>query len=140
MRTVFLVPRRADGGHRDKVWAWCRRRWETLFPDVPIYEGHHDEGLFNRSAAINNAARAADADGHWDLAIVIDSDVLLPLTQVRAAINVRTFGTPDPLNREDMIQPGWREWTVSVRAARRLRTWSTWTLEQKREARKAAKA
>jgi hypothetical protein len=53
--------------------------------------------------------------------------------RVRAAINVRTFGTPDPFDREDMIQPGRREWTVSVRAARRLRTWSTWTLEQKGE-------
>ena len=83
MRTVFLVPRRADNGHRDKLWAWCRRRWETIFPDIPIIEGHHEEGPFNRSAAINRAARAA---GEWDLAIVIDSDVFLRQSQVQAAI------------------------------------------------------
>jgi hypothetical protein len=86
MRTVFLVPRRADGGLRDQLWAWCRRRWEAEMPDVPIYEGHHTEGPFNRSAAINHAARLADADGHWDVAIVIDADVFLPIPNVRAAI------------------------------------------------------
>lgn len=86
MRTVFLVPRRRDGGHRDHLWAFARERWRTLFPDVPIYEGHHDEGLFSRSAAINRAARLADKDGRWDQGIVIDSDVLLPVSQVRAAI------------------------------------------------------
>lgn len=85
MRTVFLVPRRADGGQRDAIWAFCRARWEALFPDIPIYEGHDDEGLFNRSAAINRAARQADEDGMWDYAIVIDADVLLPRSQVEQA-------------------------------------------------------
>ena len=83
MRTVFLVPRRKDGGHRDALWEWCRERWEALLPDVPIVEGHHDDGPFNRSAAINTAAGLA---GDWDLGIVIDSDVLLPISQVGAAI------------------------------------------------------
>ena len=90
MRTVFLVPRRSDadvGGHRDKLWKWCRTRWESLFPNLPIYEGHQNEGLFNRSQAINRAARLADADGHWDQAVVIDSDVLLRQSQVQAAID-----------------------------------------------------
>lgn len=87
MRTVILVPRRADGGQRDRLWDWCRRRWERHFPELPIYEGHHLEGPFNRSAAINRAARAADADGRWDHAVVIDSDVFLRVSQVRAAID-----------------------------------------------------
>lgn len=86
MRTVFLVPRRADKGLRDDLWRWCRARWEALMPDVPIYEGHHDAGPFNRAAAINLASRLADADGHWDVAIVIDADVFLPIPNVRAAI------------------------------------------------------
>lgn len=90
-RAVFLVPRRADP-HRDQLWAFCKRRWEMLFPDVPIYEGHHEpaEGPFNRSAAINRAARLADVDGHWESGIVIDSDVLLKQSQVQAAIDTAT--------------------------------------------------
>lgn len=87
MRTVFLVPRRADGGQRDRLWAYCRARWRRLFPDVAVYEGEHLEGPFNRSAAINRAAELADADGRWDVGIVIDSDVLLPRAQVQAAID-----------------------------------------------------
>ncbi|HET8784073.1 MAG TPA: hypothetical protein VFM38_00440, partial [Candidatus Limnocylindrales bacterium] len=83
MRTVFLVPRRNDDGPRDALWRYCRARWERYFPDVAIFEGHHDDGPFNRSAAVN---RAAEAAGEWDLGIVIDSDVMLSVSQVRAAI------------------------------------------------------
>lgn len=70
---VLLCPRRADGGHRDRLWAHTRSFWSQLFPDWPIYEGHHDRGPFNRSAAVNRAAAEA---GAWDLAVVIDADVL----------------------------------------------------------------
>lgn len=82
-RVVFLVPRRRDGGHRDKLWTYCRARWEKYFGDIPVIEGHHEEGSFNRSAAINRAAREA---GDWDLGIVIDSDVMLGVSSARAAI------------------------------------------------------
>ena len=87
MRTVLLVPRRDDRGQRDALWRWCKARWERYFGDIPIYEGYHDEGPFNRSAAVNTAARMADADGRWDLGIVIDSDVFLKVSSVRAAID-----------------------------------------------------
>lgn len=83
MRTVFLVPRRADNGHRDALWAYARARWEKYHPDIEVIEGHHDEGAFNRAAAINRAARLA---GEWDFAIVIDSDVMLARSAVKAAI------------------------------------------------------
>lgn len=82
-RVVFLVPRRNDNGHRDEVWEYAKRRWQRYMPDVEIFEGHHDDGPFNRSAAVN---RASDAAGDWDFGIVIDSDVLLSVSQVRAAI------------------------------------------------------
>lgn len=86
LRVVFLVPRRADGGHRDELWRWARARWERLFPDWPIVEGHHDAGPFNRSAAINLASDLADDDGRWDVAVVIDSDVFLRASVVREAV------------------------------------------------------
>lgn len=81
MRTVILVPRRADGGPRDRLWEFCRPRWE---PFGPIYEGHHDEGPFNRSAALNAAAREA---GDWDIALVVDADVLIDLSHARRALD-----------------------------------------------------
>jgi len=87
MRAVFLVPRRADNGPRDAIWTWCKARWETLFPDIGIYEGEHTEGPFNRSAAVNRAAELADVDGRWDMGIVIDADVFLRASQVQAAID-----------------------------------------------------
>jgi hypothetical protein len=86
-RTVILVPRRADGGPRDRIWAWCRARWERLHPELPIVEGHHTVGPFSRSAAINEAARLA---GDWDHAVVVDADVFLPPAQVREAIERAT--------------------------------------------------
>lgn len=43
--------------------------------------------------------------------------------RVRSALNVRMYGTPEPPDREDMIQPTWREWTVAVTTARRLNAW-----------------
>lgn len=87
MRTVILVPRREDHGPRDLAWMWCRARWERLFPDATIYEGHHTRGPFNRSAAVNLAADLADQDGRWDFAIVIDADIFLRASQVRAALD-----------------------------------------------------
>lgn len=86
MRVVFLIPRRKDNGVRDRLWEAARRRMEVLHPDIPIFEGHHDHGAFNRSAAINRASSLADKQGKWDLGIVMDSDVVLSAKQVRNAI------------------------------------------------------
>jgi len=84
-RVVFLVPRRRDGGQRDRVWDYCRGRWERLLPDVAVFEGHHDVGPFNRSAAVN---RAAELAGDWDVGVVIDSDIVLSISQAEAAIEM----------------------------------------------------
>lgn len=84
MKTVTLVPRRADGGQRDALWRHCRARWEHDYPDWPIHEGHHTEGLFNRSAAINAASAEA---GEWDVAVIIDSDIVCDPRIVRDAVD-----------------------------------------------------
>jgi hypothetical protein len=86
-RSVILVPRRSDGGQRDELWAWCRRRWLGLLPQLELYEGHHDDdGPFNRAAAINTAAALADADASWDFAVIVDADVWIDPANVTAAI------------------------------------------------------
>jgi hypothetical protein len=95
MRTVILVPRRDGIAERDATWRWCKNRWQQVFPDVAIYEGHHEahEGKFNRAKAVNRAAELATKDGDWDIALVVDSDIFVPLRQVEAAIETaRTTG------------------------------------------------
>jgi mannosyltransferase OCH1-like enzyme len=89
-RVVTLVPRRDDGGWRDRLWAFCRARWEAEHPDFAIFEGHHNHGPFNRSAAINRAA--ADA-GDWDVALIIDADIIPNAEAVERIVDVaRTTG------------------------------------------------
>lgn len=83
MRVVFLVPWRTDNGPRAAAWAVCRKRWEAQFPDWPIFEGRSPDGPFQRAAAINDAAVQA---GDWDVAVVIDADVMLPAANVQEAV------------------------------------------------------
>lgn len=90
-RVVLLVPRRRDLGHRDRLWAFCRAWWEETFPDWPVYEGHHDDGLFNRSAAVNLAAAMA---GDWDVGVIIDGDVLGDPARIREAVSLAAQGGP----------------------------------------------
>lgn len=106
MTVALLVPRRADNGHRDRLWAVCKPRWEKLHPDWAIVEGHDEEGLFNRSAALNRAAAAA---GDWDVGVVIDSDVLLPPENAQAAVDAAT------INRR--VTWGHRRWRGLTRRA-----------------------
>lgn len=81
---VVLVPRRSDGGRRDRLWQHCRSVWESRH-DWPIYEGSHDDGPFNRAAAIN---RAAEAAGEWDVALIIDADVIGAPDSIEAAVDL----------------------------------------------------
>lgn len=77
------MPRRDGDPHRDRVWRWVKRRWATVHPDWPLYEGHHDGGPFNRSAAVNTAARHA---GDWDVAVIADSDLVIDAELVHDAV------------------------------------------------------
>lgn len=87
MDVVILVPRRADHGWRDALWRYCRGMWQERFPDWRLVEGEHagDEGPFNRSAAVNRAAAAA---GDWDVAVIIDSDVIPDRRGAETAVGV----------------------------------------------------
>jgi hypothetical protein len=85
-RVVILVPRRAGIEDRDRLWEHARAWWERDYPDWQIVEGHHDVGPFNRGLAINRAAQEA---GDWDVAVIIDSDVLCPdVSPVKAAVDM----------------------------------------------------
>jgi hypothetical protein len=116
-RVVLLVPRRADHGLRDSHWEHCRNVWAGDFPGWPIVEGHHgpEEGPFNRSAAVNRAAALA---GDWDVAVVIDSDVVPDPAAVRWAVEEarRSGGPASAFNvRKNLNQAG----TAKVKAGYR---------------------
>jgi hypothetical protein len=105
MNVVILVPRREDGGHRDALWAWCRARWEAEYP-WPVFEGHHRDGLFNRSAALNLASSLA---GEWDVAVIIDADVWANPDAVREAVRLAAEAPRMVLPytiRKDVNEPG----------------------------------
>ena len=122
MNVRLIVPRRADRGHRDRLWRFCRAYWERELPGWEIVEGHHDDGPFNRAAAINRAAV-----GGWDVAVIVDADVIVDAELVaRAATQAPTTGrmtlpfqTRWSLNRQgtEKILSGdekgsWRPWAA----------------------------
>lgn len=84
-RSVILVPRREGFVDRDRLWQWTRSWWERELSKLPIVEGHHNTGLFNRSAAINTAARLA---GDWQTAVIIDADVICHPPAVLEAVEL----------------------------------------------------
>jgi hypothetical protein len=115
MTEVILVPRRDDNGHRDALWdGLVKPWWERHQSHMPIIEGHHTEGLFNRSAAVN---RAAEIAGDWDVAVIIDSDVICHPGRVKEAVKIaRSSGKmvlPHTV-RYDLTWPA----TIDVQAGR----------------------
>lgn len=84
MNVAVLVPRRSDGGRRDQLWSFVKARWTRHHPDWVVSEGHHDDGPFNRSAAVNRASAAA---GDWDVAVIADSDSFVSESQITDAIS-----------------------------------------------------
>lgn len=84
MNVVILAPWRTDNGHRARLWAHCRALWQERH-GWPIYEGASPDGPFNRSAAINDAAAAA---GEWDVALIIDTDVICAPDSITAAVEL----------------------------------------------------
>lgn len=84
-RVVILVPWRAGDPHRQKLWDFTKVWWQRDYPDWPIYEAPGPSGPFNRSAAINEAAEGA---GDWDVAIVIDADIIANSDAVHNGVSI----------------------------------------------------
>lgn len=78
-----LVPRRNDHSHRDHLWRWTQQAFWNQLDGYRIVEGHHIEGPFNRSLALN---LAADLAGNWDVAVIADSDAFVPPEQLNEAV------------------------------------------------------
>jgi Glycosyltransferase like family 2 len=83
MSIPVLVPRRLDHGWRDEIWDQLKTRYWGLLPGFRVCEGFHDDGPFNRSAAINRAAESR----HWDdVAVIADADSFVPREQLLEAV------------------------------------------------------
>ena len=84
MKVVILAPLRNLDAERQALWQRARPTWEVF--GWPIFTAPGpEEGPFNRSAAINQAARLA---GDWDVALIIDSDVIAHPQAVRDAVDI----------------------------------------------------
>ncbi|OYN80435.1 galactosyltransferase-related protein [Mycolicibacterium sphagni] len=83
-----LVPYRPDHGHRDELWAFVQRAFWNRLP-YTVVEGAHDDGPFNRSAAVNRAANDA---GDWDVAIIADADTWVAPTNLAKAVDQAAAG------------------------------------------------
>lgn len=81
---AILVPRRADHGHRDRLWAHVAHRLDA--GGWRIAEGH-DVGRhqFRRSTALNRAAALVpDAD----VLVIYDADTIVAHEQIRSAVAI----------------------------------------------------
>lgn len=75
---IVLVPLRKDYGRRDRIWTHLKRHhWKNH----TVVTGKSPDGPFNRSAAINQAAKQTG----WDVAVIADADTWVPDDQLRAA-------------------------------------------------------
>jgi hypothetical protein len=77
--TKVVVPWRPDNGEREALWAFCSRWWgaQSVSPTL----SPSPDGPFNRGAAIN-----AGLTGDWDVAVVMDADVICSRDQIELAV------------------------------------------------------
>lgn len=82
MIPVF-IPWRPDHGYRDRIWQHLQSHYWAKLNGFRVVIGESPAGPFNRSAALNNAARAVD----WDVAVIADNDSWVPAHQLHQAID-----------------------------------------------------
>jgi len=66
-----LIPYKPDNGLRDRLFKWVKTFYETMMPEVELCIGESFSVPFNRSQAINIAAKQATRD----VFVIADADV-----------------------------------------------------------------
>lgn len=72
MKASVLIPHKSDGGQRDRIFEWTMRRYKEVFPGLEVCVGESPGEVFNRSAAINAAARQATRN----VFVIADADLV----------------------------------------------------------------
>ncbi len=83
-KVVALVPFTSSDSSRTKIWSWVKNWWEQN-TDVKIIVGEDHGTFFNKSLATN---RASDLAGDWEVALILDSDTIVPPEQVEEGIRL----------------------------------------------------
>jgi hypothetical protein len=108
-----LVPYRSGEEFRDESWAWNRRRWEMLLPEVEVIvgeeDGGDDPGHYNHPLAINRAAKQASGN----VFVIADADTAFdPAWILEAARLITEDGAP-------WVLPTWYD-KLNHRSSRRI--------------------
>ncbi|RFU61301.1 galactosyltransferase-related protein [Peribacillus glennii] len=83
-KVSVLMPYKPDYGVRDNLFKWVQSFYKNMMPEVEICIGECNSELFNRSQAINNAAKIATRDvfAIIDTDVVYDPQVLINAVQL----------------------------------------------------------
>ncbi|GHH99571.1 glycosyltransferase family 2 protein [Neobacillus kokaensis] len=80
----ILIPYKPDGGPRDRLFNWVKTYYETMMPEVELCIGKSLSHPFNRSRAINIAAKQATRD----IFVIADGDVFYEPDSLLQAIEL----------------------------------------------------
>lgn len=107
-RVAIIVPRRADGGWRDRLWGHCKALWRERFPEWSIFEGEHPgDDPFNRSRAINAGVALADGSD-WEVLLIIDADTISDPRCVASAVRLAALSDQLVVAHDERIMLGRR--------------------------------
>lgn len=71
-RVSVLIPYKPDYGKRDELFRWVQKFYQNVIPEVELCIGESLSEPFNRSQAINTAAKKATKD----IFVIADGDVI----------------------------------------------------------------
>ncbi|MCT8137614.1 glycosyltransferase [Anaerobacillus sp. CMMVII] len=78
----FLIPYKPDHGIRDINFNWIKTFYQNIYPEAEICVGISNDDLFNRSQAINNAAKQATRD----IFVLVDADIFCDPNVIKESI------------------------------------------------------
>lgn len=105
MNIRVVVPRRADAGHRDRIWTYCRAYWKREL-GWDMVEGTHYDGPWNRPKAVHQAT-----EGDWDVVVILDADVIVDAERIREGVQLAA-------ETGEMVLPYERRWFVDAAGTR----------------------
>ena len=84
MKITVIVPFCPDGGQRDANYSWVTKRLRKLLPDAEILVPTQNTLPFNKSAAVNKAAKMASND----ILMVCDADIAFDMDLIKNSLEI----------------------------------------------------